>query len=166
MVRLPAGFHPQAARRTTDKRLWAPGVGLTGQRPITPVPVQAYTRRTGPVPLTGGQAQGTISAAGTLTLQVGPAGLGTMWYPASVTVSTTTGALDGSTCRIYLGVQGVAAQLVATLFPGGAGTAALAIPAMQDGQLIIAIWSGAHVGDTAAFNIVGTMDALTTGAGS
>jgi hypothetical protein len=34
---------------------------------------------------------------------------------------------------------------------------------MQPGQTIIVAWSGAHAGDTAAMNVIGTMDALGTG---
>jgi hypothetical protein len=122
--------------------------------------LQVYRRRVSLVPLTGGQAQGTILAAGTLTLSVGPSGAGNVWYPASVTISTTTGINDSSTCSIYLGPAGVPVTLVATLFPGGAGTAALAIPPMTPGQYVIAVWSGAQNGDTASINIVGTMDSV------
>jgi hypothetical protein len=34
---------------------------------------------------------------------------------------------------------------------------------MTPGQTLIVAWSGAHPGDTASFNIIGTMDALSTG---
>jgi hypothetical protein len=127
-----------------------------------PVPIGRYTGKISGVPLTGGQASGPVSAGGTLTLSAGPQGLGTAWYPAQVTLSTTTGALDTSTALVYLGVGGVPTTLVATVYSGN-GTAALAIPAMQPGDLVIVQWSGGHPGDTASFNILGTMDALTTG---
>jgi hypothetical protein len=34
---------------------------------------------------------------------------------------------------------------------------------MTPGQTLIVAWTGATSGDQAAFNIIGTMDALTTG---
>lgn len=103
-----------------------------------------------------------LAQGGTLTLTAGPQGLGTIWYPAQVTLSTTTGALDTSTALVYLGSQGVPIALVGTVFTGN-GTVALAIPDMSPGQVLIVTWTNGHPGDTAAFNIVGTMDALTTG---
>jgi hypothetical protein len=96
-----------------------------------------------------------------LTLTAGPQGLGNVWYPAQVTLSTTTGALDTSTALVYLGAQGVPITQVAGVF-GGNGTVALAIPSMSPGQVLIVTWANGHPGDTAAFNIVGTMDALRT----
>jgi len=108
---------------------------------------------------------GTMTAAvngAVLTLTAGPQGLGTVWYPAQVTLSTTTGALDTSTALVYLGSQGVPITLVASVFTGN-GTVALAIPSMSPGQVLIVTWSNGHPGDTAAFNMIGSMDALTTG---
>jgi hypothetical protein len=101
-------------------------------------------------------------SSGPLTLTAGPQGLGTVWYPAQVTLSTTTGSLDTSTALVYLGSQGVPITQVGNVF-GGNGVVALAIPSMSPGQVLIVTWSNGHAGDTAAFNIVGTMDALTTG---
>lgn len=165
MVRLPRGwaahFHPQASRRGTPQS-YRPGWQGTGMQPMRIVPVQAYTGRITGVPLTGGQAQAAVPGSGKLTLSVGPQALGTIWYPAQVTLSTTTGPLDTSTALVYLGSGGVPTQLVATQYTGN-GTVALAVPDMQPGDLIIVQWSGAHAGDVAALNIIGTMDALTTG---
>ena len=108
---------------------------------------------------------GTIPAqAQPLTLSVGPQGLGAAWYPAQVTLSTTTGALDTSTANIYLGVGGVPTTLVGSVFSGN-GVAALAVPPMQAGDLVFVTWVNGHTGDVAALNIIGTMDALTTGRG-
>ena len=106
--------------------------------------------------------QGKIPVSGALTLQVGPQGLGTVWYPVQVTLSTTTGALDTSTALVYLGPLVTPATLVGTVYSGN-GTVALAIPAMSPGQTLIIAWTGGKNGDAAAANIIGTMDALTTG---
>jgi hypothetical protein len=159
-------FHPQAARRTQSKLTWQPGVQGTGQQPMQRVPVQAYTGRISGVPLTGGQAQGIIPTGGKVTLSVGPQGAGTVWHPAQVTLSTTTGLngeLDTSSAVAYLGSQGVPITQVGGPLFGGNGVMALAIPPMSPGQLLIVVWTNGHVGDTAAFNVIGTMDALTTG---
>jgi hypothetical protein len=166
MVRFPAGwgqaFHPQASRRGVSQLSYVPGYKGSGMQPVTRIPVEAYTRKIQGVDLTGGQVLGTVPASGKLTLSVGPQGLGTVWYPAQVTLSTTTGALDVSTALCYLGVQGVLNQLVGTVYTGN-GTVALAIPSMAPGQLLIVQWTGAHPGDQAAANMTGTMDALSPG---
>jgi hypothetical protein len=161
MVRLPAGFHPQAWRGG-DRFSYRPGWRGTGMQPIRRVPMQAYTRTASGVTLTGGQVQGQVPAGGMLTLSVGPQGLGNVWYPAQATISTTTGPLDTSTCKVWLGSQGVPVTLVAQVFTGN-GTVALAIPSMTPGQVLIFQWTAAKPGDTAGANIIGTMDALRTG---
>lgn len=164
MVKWPRGLHPQAAKRNTSTFAWRPGFQQSGASPIVPVNIRHYSGKISGVPLTGGQAQAFIPASGTLQLQVGPQGLGGVWYPISVTLSTSTGVLDTSTAKVYLGPSATPATLQASIFSGN-GTAALAIPSMSPGQTIIVVWSGAHPGDTAAFNITGTMDALSTGGG-
>jgi hypothetical protein len=140
----------------------AAGNRFTKLRRNEPVPVGAYTGKITGVPLTGGQASAQVPASKTVTLSAGPQGLGTIWYPAQVTISTTTGPLDTSVAQIWLGEGGVPTSLMATVYSGN-GTAALAIPSMQAGDLIIVTWTGAILGDTAAFNVTGLMDALTTG---
>lgn len=149
-------FHPQARRSGNSLRT------VPAAQPMTPVPVTSYTSKLQGVPLTGGQAIGKV-VSNACTLQAGPQALGTVWYPAQVTISTTTGALDTSTALIYAGPLQVASNLVGTIYSGN-GTAALAIPPMTPGQTIIVAWTGAHNGDTCSMNITGTMDALTTGA--
>jgi hypothetical protein len=99
-----------------------------------------------------------------LSLTVGPQGLGTAWYPAQVTLSTSTGALDSSTALVYLGVGGVPTSLVGQVFSGN-GVLALAVPPMQAGDLLFVTWTSGHIGDIASMNVIGTMDALTTGRG-
>jgi hypothetical protein len=166
MPRLPRGwaqyFHFQSPRGGSNQLAWRPGWRQTGMQPIRAIPVTRYKGRATGIPLTGGQAQGAVPGSGNLTLQVGPQGLGTIWYPVQVTLSTTTGALDTSTALVYLGPLTEPTTLVGTVYSGN-GTVALAIPDMTPGQTIIVKWSGAKSGDTAAANIIGTMDALTTG---
>jgi len=130
-------------------------------QPIPRTPLSAYTGRATGVPLNGGQVQGTIPVSGALSLTVGPQGLGTVWYPVQITLSTTTGQLDTSTGNIYLGPLVTPATLVGTGF--GNGTYALAIPPMSPGQYLVIQWAGGHNGDIAAANVIGTMDALVTG---
>ena len=154
-MKIPAGFHPQAGAYAPGKLAWS-----VSARPARRLPIQLYTRQVSGLLLTGGQAQGIISAAGAATLSVGPAGSGNVWYPASITILTTTGINDFSTCSVYLGPAGVPITLQATLFPGGTGTASLAIPSMTPGQYLIAVWSGGHSGDVCSMNITGTMDSV------
>lgn len=164
MVRFPAGwgqaFHPQASRRGVSQLSYVPGYKGSGMQPTQRPGLEAYTNKIQGVSLSGGQVLGTIPGSGTFTLSVGPQGSGTIWYPAQATLSTTTGALDTSTALVYLGANGVilASGLVGTVYTGN-GTVALAIPPMTPGQVLIFQWTGAHPGDTAAANIIGTMDA-------
>jgi hypothetical protein len=162
----PAGtFHPPAAKRTSGKLAWMPGWHGTSARPIQRTPIRAYTRRISSVPLSGGQVQATVPAGGALTLSTGPQGLGNVWYPVQVNASTTTGltaAGDNSVCNIYLGPAVNPTTLVGTIYNGN-GTAALAIPDMTPGQFLVMQWAGANPGDQAAANVIGTMDALSTG---
>jgi hypothetical protein len=139
---------------------WGPGYRGSGMRPGVQVPVSAYQARLTGLPLTGGQAQGIISAQGAATLRAGPQGLGNVWYPAQATISTTTGAADTSTCAIFLGSIGLATNLVGQSYAGGGDTVALAVPPLVPGYFLIAVWSGGHSGDQCAFNLIGTMDAL------
>lgn len=166
MPRFPRGwgaaFHPQRTGYNSSQLAWGPGWRGSGRQPIRAVPVTRYAGKLTAVPLTGGQVQGTIPVSGALSLQVGPQGLGTVWYPVQVTLSTTTGALDTSTALVYLGPLTTPATLVGTVYSGN-GTVALAIPSMSPGQTLIIAWTGGKNGDTAAANIIGTMDALTTG---
>lgn len=167
MVQIPRGwagaFHPQGGGRGGNKLRWGPGYRGTGQQPMQRTPITAYAGRITGIPLTGGQAQGII-AGGKLTLSVGPQALGTVWYAAQVTISTTTGPLDTSTALVYQGPASILtpATLVGQVYTGN-GTAALALPNMTPGQVVTVAWSNAHNGDTAALNIIGSMDALVTG---
>ena len=160
MVRRPRGLHSPAGTNWGSLLQWRPGYAGSGMQRTRQVPIGAYSQRVTGIQLNGGQAQSKVSAAGTATASIGPAGLGTIWYPAQATISTTTGAADNSTCQIYLGAQGVPNLLVGQSYAAGGDTVALAVPAMAVGQLLIAVWSGGNSGDLATINILGTMDAL------
>ena len=165
MVRLPRGqgqfFHRQASRRG-GKLGWLPGSRGSGGVRMPATPIGRYGGRISGVPLTGGQALGTVPGSGVVTLAVGPQGLGTVWYPTQLTWSTTTGVLDTSTAAVYVGSGQVPNELVTQVYSGN-GLVAQVPTQMSPGETLIVVWSGANPGDTAAFNIVGTMDALTTG---
>lgn len=135
---------------------------FTQGRPAT-IPFEQFGVRRSGVPLQGGQAQGVIAGGG-LTLQIGPQGSGTVWYPAQVTTFTTSGVNDTSTCLIYMGAAGTPVTLMGTLFPGGAGVLAVAFPPLTVGLFVIAVFSNANNGDVAAVNVTGSMDYLDTAA--
>lgn len=159
-MRIPRGLHMHAGAYAPDMFAWGPGWRRTGAQPIRRIAIGRYTVPVQNVPLTGGQGQATVGG-GVASVTVGPQGAGNIWYPAQATISTTSGVNDGSTCSIYLGPNAqTAVILVATLFPGGYGTAALAIPSMAPGQYLTAIWTGAHNGDIVAMNVIGIMSAL------
>jgi hypothetical protein len=103
----------------------------------------------------------TGSSSGLATCQLGPAGLGNLWFPTQVTLSTTTGittGLDTSVANLYLGPSGVATTLLGTVF-GGNGIVAAALPNIQPGLYLIAQWSAGINGDQATMNIQGLMNA-------
>jgi len=100
--------------------------------------------------------------AGNAQCQLGPSGLGNVWYPTQVTLATGTGiaaGFDNSTANLYLGPVVSNATLLGSVF-GGNGIVAAALPPIQPGQFLIAQWTGAGAGDTCIMNIQGTMDAL------
>jgi hypothetical protein len=159
--RVPSWIHPQTAQGATSFLRFRPGYGGSGMQPVRRPEVRAFGARITGVPLTGGQVSGKISAAGTATLQIGPAALGTVWYPAALSLSTTSGTADSSTALAYLGAQGVPNLQVGQSYAAGADTIALSVPPLTPGALIIVQWSGGKSGDTCTVNLVGTMDALT-----
>lgn len=135
-----------------------PNTGGQSRR-ITSPPMTRYSQ-TVRVPIANGTGQATV-AGGTATVQVGPAGLGTRWYPVQAAITTTTGALDTSTCSLYLGVISTATQIGATSYAGGGDTFGLAGMMLQPGEFLIAVWANAHNGDHATFRVTGDMEALT-----
>jgi hypothetical protein len=155
VARYPRGQRPAGIMGTQRQR------GLVTRRPASPAMSAYRTPLTG-VPLQPGQAQTTISGAGKATVSIGPAGSGTVWQPAQVTVSTTTGlstGLDTALCAVYIGPAGVPVWLMGNIITGN-GVLAVALPSLSPGQYIIAVWTGGHSGDVAAVNVTGTMSAL------
>lgn len=160
-MRVPRDLHRQAWR-PGNKLIWRPGWQGTGMQPIRRTSPLLYRTPVTGLPLSGGQGQAVV-AGGAATVTVGPQGLGNIWYPAQISVSTTSGLAgnDSSTANVYLGAQGTPITLLGTLLPG-TGVLGVAVPSMSPGQYLITIWSGAKNGDVAAVNVIGTMDALTT----
>jgi hypothetical protein len=123
--------------------------------------MEAYTTRLNGIPLQGGWQQAVVSG-NVAQVQIGPQGAGTIWYPAQVTISTTTGlttGLDTSVANVYTGAAGTPTTLMDTVY-GGNGIVAVAFPPLTVGLFIIVKWSAAHNGDFAAVNVTGSMTAL------
>lgn len=137
-------------------------VSNTGMHPVRAgrVPVQSYNQVVTPLPITGGQALLTIPGSGAAMATLGPTGLGTVWYPASVVVGTNVTPFDNSQVNVYVGPANVPTLLQGTIPYGGYGTVALAIPELTPGLYIIVTWSGATPGSQVSANVTGTMQAL------
>ena len=156
---MPRLYVPPAMRRAIEaqqQRSLKPV--LPRQRPAT-VGQEQYTQRVR-VPLQGGYGTATVSGAGAATVTVGPAGVGTVWYPQSVAIATTTGAADASTCAIYIGPLSALTLIGSQSYAGGGDSIGLAVPAMFPGYFIVAVWSGGHSGDLAALTVYGVQDCL------
>lgn len=156
MPRWPRGLHPHAAAGAAG----APRV----RRPIAPA-VPGFTGTIRQVPLNEAQGQTTIDGNGNGTVALGPQGMGTVWYPAAVTVSTTSGINDASVCNIYAGPAGILTPttLLGTLPSGGAGVLSMGLPPLPVGWQLTAVWSGGSPGDVAAVNVTGSKDAMMLG---
>ena len=105
-------------------------------------------------------ASGVMPASGKLTLQIGPQGIGTRWYPAQATVSTTLGAVDTSTVSVYAGTLGVPNIQAAQSYAGGGDSAGFNSIVICPGQYIIAMWTGGTAGTTATIVVNGTQSSL------
>lgn len=156
MPRWPAGLHTYAG-----------GLPNLGQRnrSIPSPPIEAYTGIQQQVPLNDGQGQAVVSGAGTATVQIGPSGLGTVWYPAAVTISTTTGVNDASVANVYAGPTSLVTPttLLGTIPGGGAGVLSAAVPPLPVGWSLTVVWTGGHPGDIAAVNVTGSKTARMIG---
>lgn len=142
-----AGSYPQTARTLT----------VTAAQPTISIYAGGTTPGTGSI-----YTAILTSASASLTLQTGPQGLGTVWYPAQVTTATTSGVNDTSTCLVYMGAAGTPTTLMGTLYPGGAGVLAVAFPPLTVGLFVIAVFTGGRNADIASVNVTGTMDYLDT----
>lgn len=123
---------------------------------IEPMGSFAGVRRTyiGNNGIVGGVISGT-----TATLQVGPQGYGTRWYPNQINVATSAGALDTSTVSFYLNVIGPGGFLGQS-YAGGGDQLGFALPEVQPGDLIYGVWSGATNGNWCQMSVIGQMDVL------
>src|SRR5215469_8372454 len=141
-------------------------VGYSNPRPAA-IPQQAYRYQAPVTPITGGYAVATVKS-GTATAFCGPQGVGTVWYPQAVAISTTTGANDSSTCALYLSpfentssALAPSTQIGGQSYAGGGDTIGIAVPPIRNGYYIIAVWTAANNGDVAALQVYGTQQALT-----
>jgi hypothetical protein len=135
--------------------------GLRKLRVPPPVPIGAYTRKVAVQIGNNGIAQGVIAAGGAATVSAGPSGIGTRWYPQQVTLATKTGPNDTATATIYLGAV-APSNIVAQSYSAGGDVIGLAVPEMQPGDLLIAVWSGGTPGDWAQLAVIGQQEILTT----
>lgn len=126
-----------------------------------PVPIGAYSGRAR-APISGnGISQTVIAAGGAGVASVGPQGWGTRWYPQQVTIATATGVNDTSSAVFYLGAI-APSQIVGTSSAGGGDTLGLAVPEMQPGDLLIAVWAGGNPGDWASLTVIGDQEVSVT----
>jgi hypothetical protein len=136
--------------------------GFTFRTPVRnprSLPVEAFTRVQRSMIGGNGIAGSVISGAGTATVAVGPQGYGTRWYPNQLAVATASGQADASTVTFYLDVIGPGGFL-AQSYAGGGDQPGVAVPEMQAGDLVYAVWSGGHAGDWCQLTVIGPMDVL------
>lgn len=148
--RVPAGLHLQSgAQRAGPGRPRLPNV----------VPQHAW-QHVVQAPIPNGQAQTTVSSAGTAQVQAGPSGIGTVWYPARAVITTTTGTGDVSRCFLYMGTVSQQTQIGDASYRGGGDSVPLGGYRLQPGDLIVALWEFARPGDTATLALIGDGEAL------
>jgi len=152
---MPARVVPAVAAGT-----WrAAGNMFTKLRTPRSVPMAAYTRVASTQIGANGINGGVISAGGGATVKVAPQAFGTRWYPNQCNVATASGAADSSTCALYLNVVGAGGFLCQS-YAGGGDQLGLAVPAMQPGDILYAVWAGGHAGDWCQVQVIGPMDIL------
>jgi hypothetical protein len=76
-----------------------------------------------------------------------------------VSVATASGAADASTVSLYVNVIGPGGFLGQS-YAGGGDQPGFALPEMQAGDLLYAVWSGGHAGDWCQLTVTGPMDVL------
>jgi hypothetical protein len=137
----------------------APG-GLQKMRAPAVVPIEQFTRRiSAPIGIDG-QASGVVSAAGTVSLQAGPQGIGARWALDQAGIATSVGAVDTATCAVYAGPQASAPYLVAQSYAAGCDAIGLAGYTLQPGEFVFAVWSGGTPGSLAQLKVAGTKTVL------
>jgi hypothetical protein len=162
MVRLPAGYHRAAGGWP---RGWRVPAGTMVPRVVQPVSLPPRMFRT-PVQVPIGPegfAQGIVAASGVVILSVGPAGAGTSWDLAQVSVSTTTGAADASTVSFTAQPSGFPSDAwqVGQSYAGGGDQVGLPGLKLVPGERFYAVWAGGTPGDTAIIILSGTKTVLT-----
>jgi hypothetical protein len=123
------------------------------------LPPEAFTRVRRVIIGANGIGGGVISGSGAATVSVGPQGYGTRWYPNQLACATQTGPSDASTCAFYLNIVGPGGFL-AQSYAGGGDQPGVAVPEMQPGDLLFAVWAGGHAGDWCQLTVTGPMDIL------
>jgi hypothetical protein len=110
-----------------------------------------------------GFAQGTVTAAGTCQLQVGPAGFHTSWLLAQASIGTTTGANDSATAEFFAQPYGAPspAQQVGQSYAAGGDQVGLSGIKLVTGEFLFVVWSSGHPGDTATLVLTGVQTVLT-----
>jgi hypothetical protein len=155
-------------RRTLNPGVWPARAGTwaaagpnTGKY-STPgtIPIQSYTGRSAAPIGINGQVSGVFPSSGKLTLNVGPAGIGTSWALDQAGISTSTGAADTSTCAVYVGPQAIQSFLAAQSYAGGGDSIGLAGITIQPGSFIWAVWSGGTPGAVATLLVTGNQSVL------
>jgi hypothetical protein len=108
-----------------------------------------------------GTKTGKVPASGTITLMLGPEGLGT-WYVSYVQIATTTGALDISTAAVTTG-PAVSTGIVPAgqAYNGGGDSVSMGGAALACGEYVIVTWSNAKQGDLATMRVYGNNQVLT-----
>src|SRR5262249_57289857 len=119
---------------------------FTKQHRPPSVPIEAYTGHDWG-PLSDPQNSAVFPASGTVTVQVGPSGLGTLWKVTQAAISTTLGANDASTATLYAGQKGLATVVAAQSYAGGGDSGGLNDAVLYPGQYVICTWTGGTAGD-------------------
>lgn len=160
--RFPGGEIPTQIKLILDAQYQKANKPIRPFRRTYSAPITRYTARA-TTPIANGYGTATVSAGGAATITIGPAGLGTVWYPQSAAIATTTGAADTSTCALYVGPIGTQTLIGGQSYAGGGDSVGLAVPPLYPGYFITAIWSGGHSGDLATLTLYGQQDALVLG---
>jgi hypothetical protein len=127
------------------------------------VPIQSFSQRiTVPIGIDG-QVSALVGAAGSVTLFVGPQGVGASWALDQAGFGTSVGAADTATAAVYVGPQATQPYFVAQSYAGGGDAAGLAGIVLQPGEFVWVVWSGGTSGSTAQLKVSGLKSALAAG---